>query len=115
MYTGCVGHFPPGPAGLSSIPFGGGKKDWEDDIYRWRVSYRQHAFSSRALLHNSFLIFLWMQPQAIRTALDENAQKIVPIHSPQFGQAIAVCVGAMMVGSIQTTVDEGEYVVFLFE
>jgi len=54
-----------------------------------------------------------MQPQAIRTALDvygENARKIVPIHSPQFGQVMAVCIGAMMVGSIQTTVDEGEYV-----
>jgi phosphatidylserine decarboxylase len=62
---------------------------------------------------NLFLIFLWMQPQAIRTALDvygENARKIVPIHSLQFGQVMAVCIGAMMVGSIQTTVEEGEYV-----
>ena len=53
------------------------------------------------------------QPQAIRTALDvygENARKVVPIHSPQFGRVMAVCIGAMMVGSIQTTVDEGEYV-----
>lgn len=53
------------------------------------------------------------QPQAIRTALDvygENARKIVPIDSPQFGRVMAVCVGAMMVGSIQTTVEEGEEV-----
>jgi phosphatidylserine decarboxylase len=54
-----------------------------------------------------------VNPQAIRTALDvygENARKIVPIDSPQFGRVMAVCVGAMMVGSIQTTVQEGEYV-----
>ena len=54
-----------------------------------------------------------MQPQAIHTALDvygENARKIVPIHSPQFGQVMAVCLGAMMIGGIRTTVDEGEYV-----
>ena len=40
----------------------------------------------------------------------ENARKIVPIDSPQFGRVMAVCVGAMMVGSIKTTVQEGEYV-----
>ncbi|KIM40811.1 hypothetical protein M413DRAFT_446183 [Hebeloma cylindrosporum] len=54
-----------------------------------------------------------VNPQAIRTALDvygENARKIVPIDSPQFGRVMAVCVGAMMVGSIKTTVQEGEYV-----
>ncbi|KAJ7472559.1 phosphatidylserine decarboxylase-domain-containing protein [Mycena latifolia] len=54
-----------------------------------------------------------VNPQAIRTALDvygENARKIVPIDSPQFGRVIAVCVGAMMVGSIETTVKEGETV-----
>ncbi|KAF6765662.1 phosphatidylserine decarboxylase-domain-containing protein [Ephemerocybe angulata] len=52
-----------------------------------------------------------VNPQAIRTALDvygENARKIVPIDSPQFGRVMAVCVGAMMVGSIETTVDEGQ-------
>jgi phosphatidylserine decarboxylase len=41
----------------------------------------------------------------------ENARKVVPIDSPQFGRVMAVCVGAMMVGSIKTTVREGEYVV----
>jgi phosphatidylserine decarboxylase len=37
----------------------------------------------------------------------ENARKIVPIDSLQFGRVMAVCVGAMMVGSIRTTVEEG--------
>jgi len=52
-----------------------------------------------------------VNPQAIRTALDvygENARKIVPIDSPQFGRVFAVCIGAMMVGSIKTTVEEGQ-------
>jgi Phosphatidylserine decarboxylase len=40
----------------------------------------------------------------------ENVRKIVPIDSQQFGRVMAVCVGAMMVGSIQTTVEEGESV-----
>lgn len=62
---------------------------------------------------------LWMahpssvQPQAIRTTLDvygENVRKIVPINSPQFGRVMAVCIGAMMVGSIKTTVSEGDFV-----
>ncbi|KAF8237320.1 hypothetical protein L208DRAFT_1356433 [Tricholoma matsutake] len=54
-----------------------------------------------------------VNPQAIRTALDvygENARKVVPIDSPQFGKVMAVCVGAMMVGSINTTVQEGDHV-----
>jgi len=54
-----------------------------------------------------------VNPQAIRTALDvygENARKIVPIDSPHFGRVMAVCIGAMMVGSIKTTVQEGERV-----
>ncbi|OBZ66242.1 Phosphatidylserine decarboxylase proenzyme 3 [Grifola frondosa] len=54
-----------------------------------------------------------VNPQAIRTALDvygENVRKIVPIDSPQFGRVMAVCIGAMMVGSIHTTVQEGEQV-----
>lgn len=40
----------------------------------------------------------------------ENARKIVPIDSPKFGRVMAVCIGAMMVGSIVTTVREGEHV-----
>jgi phosphatidylserine decarboxylase len=51
------------------------------------------------------------QPQAIRSALDvygENVRKIVPIDSPQFGRVMVVCVGAMMVGSIKITVQEGQ-------
>ncbi|KZV90616.1 hypothetical protein EXIGLDRAFT_710770 [Exidia glandulosa HHB12029] len=54
-----------------------------------------------------------VNPQAIRTTLDvygENARKIVPIDSPVFGRVMAVCIGAMMVGSILTTVEEGEQV-----
>ncbi|KAF9076011.1 phosphatidylserine decarboxylase-domain-containing protein [Rhodocollybia butyracea] len=54
-----------------------------------------------------------VNPQAIRTALDvygDNARKIVPIDSPQFGRVMAVCVGAMMVGTILTTVEEGQWV-----
>ncbi|KAG8938938.1 hypothetical protein FRC04_007234, partial [Tulasnella sp. 424] len=54
-----------------------------------------------------------VNPQAIRTSLDvygENVRKIVPIDSPQFGRVMAVCVGAMMVGSIVTTVEEGSEV-----
>jgi phosphatidylserine decarboxylase len=54
-----------------------------------------------------------VQPQAIRTTLDvygENVRKIVPIDSPQFGRVMAVCIGAMMVGSIKTTVSEGDFV-----
>ena len=55
--------------------------------------------------------YVHFQPQAIRTALDvygENARKVVPIDSPQFGRVFAVCIGAMMVGSIKTTVEEGQ-------
>ncbi|TCD64361.1 hypothetical protein EIP91_004230 [Steccherinum ochraceum] len=54
-----------------------------------------------------------VNPQAIRTALDvygENVRKIVPIDSPQFGRVMMVCVGAMMVGSIKMTVEEGQQV-----
>ncbi|RDB27430.1 Phosphatidylserine decarboxylase proenzyme 3 [Hypsizygus marmoreus] len=54
-----------------------------------------------------------VNPQAIRSSLDvygENVRKIVPIDSPHFGRVMAVCIGAMMVGSIKTTVQEGEYV-----
>ena len=40
----------------------------------------------------------------------ENLRKIVPIDSPQFSRVMAVCVGAMMVGSIKTMVEEGESV-----
>lgn len=52
-----------------------------------------------------------VNPQAIRTQLDvygDNARKIVPMDSPTFGRVMCVCIGAMMVGSIITTVKEGE-------
>ncbi|TFY51364.1 hypothetical protein EVJ58_g10610 [Rhodofomes roseus] len=54
-----------------------------------------------------------VNPQAIRTALDvygENVRKVIPIDSPHFGRVMAVCIGAMMVGSIKTTVAEGQQV-----
>ncbi|KDQ52654.1 hypothetical protein JAAARDRAFT_39909 [Jaapia argillacea MUCL 33604] len=54
-----------------------------------------------------------VNPQAIRTGLDvygENVRKIVPIDSPEFGRVMCVCVGAMMVGTIRTTVEEGQQV-----
>ncbi|KAI9511934.1 phosphatidylserine decarboxylase-domain-containing protein [Russula earlei] len=54
-----------------------------------------------------------VNPQAIRTTLDvygENVRKIVPIDSPQFGRVTAVCIGAMMVGSIKITVKESDFV-----
>jgi len=54
-----------------------------------------------------------VNPQAIRTQLDvygDNVRKIVPIDSPTFGRVMCVCVGAMMVGSIATTVKEGEQI-----
>ncbi|KAG2141147.1 phosphatidylserine decarboxylase-domain-containing protein [Suillus bovinus] len=52
-----------------------------------------------------------VNPQAIRSALDvygENVRKIIPIDSPQVGRVMVVCVGAMMVGSIKVTVEEGQ-------
>ncbi|PVF95541.1 hypothetical protein CPB86DRAFT_863907 [Serendipita vermifera] len=52
-----------------------------------------------------------VNPQAIRTQLDvygENARKIVPIDTPIFGRVFCACIGAMMVGTIQTTVNEGD-------
>lgn len=54
-----------------------------------------------------------VNPQAIRSQLDvygDNARKIVPIDSPVFGRVMCVCVGAMMVGSIVTTVQEGDQI-----
>jgi len=54
-----------------------------------------------------------VNPQAIRSTLDvygDNVRKIVPIDSPTFGRVYAVCVGAMMVGSIKTTAEEGQHV-----
>ncbi|QRV90019.1 phosphatidylserine decarboxylase family protein [Ceratobasidium sp. AG-Ba] len=54
-----------------------------------------------------------VNPQAIRTQLDvygDNARKIVPMDSPTFGRVMCVCIGAMMVGSIITTVKEGDQI-----
>jgi phosphatidylserine decarboxylase len=54
-----------------------------------------------------------VNPQAIRTQLDvygENARKIVPIDTPTFGRVFCACIGAMMVGTIVTTLNEGDSV-----
>ncbi|KAL1405276.1 phosphatidylserine decarboxylase [Vanrija albida] len=54
-----------------------------------------------------------VNPQAIRTALDvygENVRKVVPIISEEFGTVMTIWVGAMMVGSIGTSVEEGQMV-----
>ncbi|ORX34011.1 phosphatidylserine decarboxylase [Kockovaella imperatae] len=54
-----------------------------------------------------------VNPQAIRTGLDvygENVRKVVPIHTEEFGLVMTVWVGAMMVGSIKTSVEEGQMV-----
>ncbi|OXH00057.1 phosphatidylserine decarboxylase [Cryptococcus neoformans A5-35-17] len=54
-----------------------------------------------------------VNPQAIRTTLDvygENVRMVVPIESPQFGLVMTVWVGAMMVGSILSSVEEGQEV-----
>jgi phosphatidylserine decarboxylase len=75
----------------------------------YTVNVRRFFLGVVSLVHLDHLA----QPQAIRSALDvygENVRKIVPIDSPQFGRVMAVCVGAMMVGSIKTTVEEGDYV-----
>jgi phosphatidylserine decarboxylase len=40
----------------------------------------------------------------------ENVRKIVQIDSPQFGRVMTACIGAMMVGSIKTTVSKGDFV-----
>ncbi|WWD21646.1 phosphatidylserine decarboxylase [Kwoniella shandongensis] len=54
-----------------------------------------------------------VNPQAIRTTLDvygENVRKVVPIQTEDFGLVMTVWVGAMMVGSILTSVEEGQEV-----
>ena len=54
-----------------------------------------------------------VNPIAIRSNLDvyaENVRVIVPMESPAFGRVHNVCIGAMMVGSIHFTKNEGENV-----
>ncbi|CRG86164.1 phosphatidylserine decarboxylase [Talaromyces islandicus] len=54
-----------------------------------------------------------VNPMAIRSALDvygENVRVLVPIDSSTHGRVMAVCVGAMMVGSTVITRDSGEKV-----
>ena len=51
-------------------------------------------------------MMIWNQPAIYSTSM----AKMVPIGSPALGRVMAVCVGAMMVGSMYTTVKEGEHV-----
>ncbi|CAO1627428.1 unnamed protein product [Parajaminaea phylloscopi] len=54
-----------------------------------------------------------VNPMAIRSAIDiygENVRVVVPFHSETFGTFFAVNVGAMMVGSVEITVKEGQQV-----
>lgn len=54
-----------------------------------------------------------VNPIAIRSSLDvyaENARVIVPMDSPDFGRVYNVCIGAMMVGSIKFTKNQGDTV-----
>lgn len=52
-----------------------------------------------------------VNPLAIRSHLDvycENQRVVVPMDSPVFGKVMNVCIGAMMVGSINFTKQDGE-------
>lgn len=54
-----------------------------------------------------------VNPMAIRLELDvfgDNVRTIIPIDLPQFGNVVMVAVGAMMVGLIVLSVEEGEEV-----
>ena len=54
-----------------------------------------------------------VNPMAIRLELDvfgDNVRTIIPIELPQFGKVVMVAVGAMMVGLIILSVEEGEEV-----
>lgn len=54
-----------------------------------------------------------MNPQGVRSAIDifgENVRGVQPILSPVFGETMHIWVGAMMVGSINMTVKEGDEV-----
>ncbi|TIC11746.1 hypothetical protein E3Q14_02147 [Wallemia mellicola] len=54
-----------------------------------------------------------VNPQAVRSPISifsENVRVIVPIHTESYGTVIAVCIGAMMVGSTILTKKEGDSV-----
>lgn len=54
-----------------------------------------------------------VNPMAVRSSLDvfgENVRVIIPIKTPQFGTLLLIAVGAMMVGSIVLTLNEGDVV-----
>lgn len=52
-----------------------------------------------------------VNPMAVRSSLDvfcENVRVIIPIESPEFGTLLCIPIGAMMVGSIVLTCNEGD-------
>ncbi|MCO5553560.1 hypothetical protein L7F22_007083 [Adiantum nelumboides] len=54
-----------------------------------------------------------VNPMAIRSTIDvygENVRCVVPFHSEEFGTFYCICIGAMMVGSINLTVKTGDRV-----
>ncbi|CDO96094.1 unnamed protein product [Kluyveromyces dobzhanskii CBS 2104] len=64
-------------------------------------------------IHNISGEYYTVNPMAIRTKLDvfgENIRCIVPITSAEFGTILYIAVGAMMVGSIILTCEEGDVI-----
>jgi len=57
---------------------------------------------------SDYIILFTLKAFVLRSMCTES--KIVPIDSPHFRRVMAVCVDAMMVGSIEVMVEEGEYV-----
>lgn len=54
-----------------------------------------------------------VNPQGVRSAIDifgENVRVVQPILSEEFGETMNVWVGAMMVGSVHMSVQEGDHV-----
>jgi hypothetical protein len=85
-----------------------------DEVYIWRVLYCKRMFYSKVLnLFDSDLKNIWDIPATsysyfVGRVWQERTQNC----TCQFGRVMAVCVGAMMVGSIKATVEEGESVGF---
>jgi phosphatidylserine decarboxylase len=56
--------------------------------------------------------YFTVNPMAVRTVVDvytENVRSITIMESAEFGKVVMVCVGAMLVGSIELTQKQGEF------
>jgi len=104
----CCGDFSTDSARLSSIPFACWWYDWTHEVHHVEILHRR--CKTRLLFPSSHLLNAASRHTDDPWYLRPNIHKIVPINKPAFGRIMAVCVGAMMVGSIQTTVEEGEQV-----